>query len=66
MSGRREEHEELAKTLEDFLRNETDRLPFEMLNDMDERITPIQGGDIFLVEWDSDRHTHETRCRKSM
>ena len=61
VTARRQEHEELAKTLEDFLRNETDRLPFEMLNDMDERITPIQGGDIFLVEWDSDRHTHETR-----
>ena len=61
VTARRQEHEELAKTLEDFLRNETDRLPFEMLNDMDERITPIQGGDIFLVDWDSDRHTHETR-----
>lgn len=61
VTARRQEHEELAKTLEDFLRNETDRLPFEMLNDMDERITPIQGGDIFLVEWDSNRHTHETR-----
>jgi len=61
VTARKQEHEALAKTLEDFLRNETDRLPFELLNDMDERITPIQGGDIFLVEWDSDRHTHETR-----
>ena len=61
VTARKEEHEGLAKTLEDYLRNETDRLPFEMLNDMDERITPVQGGDIFLVEWDSDRHTHETR-----
>lgn len=61
VTARKQEHEDLAKTLEDFLRNETDRLPFELLNDMDERITPIQGGDIFLVEWDSDRHTHETR-----
>lgn len=61
VTARKREHEELAKTLEDFLRNEADRLPFEMLNDLDERVTPIQGGDIFLVEWDSDRHTHETR-----
>lgn len=61
VTARRREHEDLAKVLEDFLRNETDRLPFEMLNDLDERITPMQGGDIFLVEWDSDRHTHETR-----
>lgn len=61
VTARKQAHEALAKTLEDYLRNETDRLPFEMLNDMDERITPIQGGDIFLVEWDSDRHTHDTR-----
>ena len=61
VTARKREYEPLAKTLEDYLRNETDRLPFEMLNDMDERITPIQGGDIFLVEWDSNRHTHETR-----
>jgi len=61
VTARKKEQEHLAKTIEDYLRNETDRLPFEMLNDMDERVTPIQGGDIFLVEWDSDRHTHETR-----
>ena len=61
VTARKKAHEALAKTLEDYLRNETDRLPFELLNDMDERITPVQGGDIFLVEWDSDRHTHETR-----
>ena len=61
VTARRQEHEQLAKTLEDYLRNETDRLPFERLNDMDERISPVQGGDIFLVEWDSNRHTHHTR-----
>lgn len=61
VTARREQDVDLAKTVEDFLRNETDRLPFERLNDEDERISPVQGGDIFLVEWDSDRHTHETR-----
>lgn len=61
VTARREEHEQLAKTLEDYLRNETDRLPFEALNDMDERISPVQGGSIFFVEWDSERHTHQTR-----
>mgnify|MGYP003307197036 CR=1 FL=1 len=61
VTARRQEHEQLAKTLEDYLRNETDRLPFERMNDLDERISPVQGGDIFLVEWDSDRHTHHTR-----
>ncbi|NLT57636.1 MAG: hypothetical protein GXX99_01580 [Clostridiales bacterium] len=43
----------LAALIEDLLRGELDRLPFEVLNDMDERTTPIQGGDFFLVEWDS-------------
>lgn len=28
---------------------------------MDERISPVQGGSVFLVEWDSERHTHQTR-----
>lgn len=61
VSARRQEDEERAKTIEDYLRNETDRLPFEKMNDLDERITPVQGGDYFLVEWDADRHTHTTR-----
>lgn len=61
ITARKKAHEELALTAEDFLRNETDRLPFERMNDMDERISPVQGGSYYLVEWDSDRHTHETR-----
>lgn len=60
VTARREAHEELARIAEDFLIDETDRLPFEVMNDLDERITPIQGGDYFFVEWDSDRHTHDT------
>lgn len=46
--------EGLAALIEDLLRAELDRQPFEQLNDMDERTTPIQGGDFFLVEWDSE------------
>ena len=61
MTARRQEEESLAKIAEDFLRNETDRLPFERMNDLDERISPVQGGDFFFVEWDSERHTHETQ-----
>ena len=61
MTARKKEDEALAKIAEDYLRNETDRLPFERLNDLDERISPVQGGDYFFVEWDSDRHTHETQ-----
>ena len=61
LTARKQEDEQLAKIAEDFLRNETDRLPFERLNDLDERISPVQGGDYFFVEWDSERHTHETQ-----
>lgn len=61
ITARKEEDEALAKIAEDFLRNETDRLPFERLNDLDERISPVQGGDYFFVEWDSERHTHDTQ-----
>ena len=56
----RKADEDLAKKVEDMLRNEMDRLPAERLNDTDERTTPIQGGDFFLVEWDSSAHTHTT------
>jgi len=60
VTAKRQEDEEKAKIIEEYLRNEMDRLPFEVLNDMDERITPIQGGNLFFVEWDSNRHTHYT------
>ena len=60
VSAKRPEDEDRAMTIEAFLRNELDYLPFEKINDMDERTTPIQGGDFFLVEWDNDRHTHDT------
>ncbi len=52
--------EVLAAEIEDMLRGEIDRIPFEYLNDEDERTTPIQGGDFFLVEWDNQKHTHTT------
>ncbi|KAF5053832.1 hypothetical protein DSECCO2_394280 [anaerobic digester metagenome] len=66
VTARREADESLAKTIEDFLRNELDRMPFEQINDMDERVCPVQGGDYFLVEWDADRHTHNTRGELSV
>lgn len=52
------EDEHLAKTIEDMLRQELRRLPFEELNDLDERTTPVQGGDIFQVEWDNRAGLH--------
>ena len=49
-----------ARSLENKLRNELDRLPFEAMNDEQERICPTQGGVLFLVEWDSTKHSHTT------
>ncbi len=48
VTPRHEEDEQLAKTIEDYIRNELDRLPFERLNDQDERTTPTHGGDCSL------------------
>ena len=60
VSARSEKDEAKAKIIEDYLRNELDRLPFEAINDMDERTTPMQGGNLFLVEWDMGMKTHST------
>lgn len=55
-----EKDEPLAKIIEDMLRNEMDRLPFAEINDLMERIVPIQGGGAYLVEWDNTARTHTT------
>ena len=52
VTPRRKRDEKLADIIERFLRNELDRLPFEMMNDMAERTVPIQGGVLFNVDWD--------------
>lgn len=54
------EDEHLADVIEHYLRNELDRMPFENINDMQERTVPIQGGAIFWMEWDNSRRTHTT------
>ena len=60
VTPRRKEDEKLAEIIENFLRNELDRLPFEAINDLAERTVPIQGGVAFLVEWDNRARTHDT------
>ncbi|MCD8117866.1 MAG: hypothetical protein LUE21_12325 [Oscillospiraceae bacterium] len=50
---RKDEH--LAALIEDMLRNKLDQLPMEILNDQMERTVPIQGGGLFVLEWDSTR-----------
>lgn len=52
------EDEEAAKKIEKFLENEVRFLNFKELNDLQERIVPIQGGDYFLVEWDNTKGFH--------
>ena len=49
-----------AALIEDMLRNELDRMPFEQYNDIMERTVPIQGGAAFLVEWDNTQRTNAT------
>lgn len=60
VTARNRKDEHLADVIEHFLRNELDRQPFEIMNDMAERTVPIQGGVGFLVEWDNTRRTHST------
>ena len=60
VTARRKEDELKAKLIEDMLRNELDRMPFEKINDMMERTVPIQGGAAFLLEWDNTQRTHTT------
>lgn len=60
VTPRRKRDERLANVIEHYLRNELDRLPFEVINDMAERTVPIQGGVGFLIEWDNTKRTHRT------
>ncbi len=55
-----ERNERNAKSIEVLLKNKRDDLPFERLNDMDERFNPIYGGSIWLIEWDNSITTHNT------
>ena len=49
-----------AKSIETMLNANRDRMPFESLNDIDERYNPIYGGSVWLVEWDETIFTHNT------
>lgn len=53
-----EEDAEQAHKIQQFLENETRILGFSALNDLQERVVPIQGGDFFLVEWDNTKGYH--------
>ncbi len=53
-----EKNERNAKSVEQLLKNKRNRLPFEKMNDLDERLSPIYGGSVWLVEWDESIKTH--------
>lgn len=53
-----EEDKEKARLIESFLTNELENQKLRILNDMQERTTPIQGGCFSLVEWDNSKGTH--------
>lgn len=50
----------LGKMIENMLLDELDRLPVERINDRAERTCKVQGGVLYLVEWDSAQKTHTT------
>lgn len=60
VTARKQEDEGKAKLIEDMIRNELDRMPFEEMNDLLERTVPIQGGAGLLVEWDNTERKHQT------
>ena len=51
--------EELARRIESHIRSVKDKLPFEEMNDLDERFTYIFGGSIWLCEWDESIVGHD-------
>lgn len=48
-----EKHDRNALSIERLLRSIRDKLPYEEMNDLDERYTYIFGGSVWYVEWDN-------------
>lgn len=55
-----ERNERNAKSIEKLLSNIRNKLPFEKMNDIDERYAVIYGASVWLVEWDNSIMTHNT------
>ena len=56
-----ERRDRCAKAIEQLCRGLRSRLPFEELNDLDERYTYILGGSVWLLEWDDRLRDHGER-----
>ena len=55
-----DKHDRCARAIEQLLKVKRNELPFEKLNDLDERYNPIYGSSVWLVEWDDSVRTHNT------
>lgn len=53
-----EEDKDLARNIEAVLRHEISIQSLQELNDLQERTVPIEGGSLWLVEWDPAAGTH--------
>jgi len=60
VTAKRKSDEWLAKEVEDMLKNVVEILPFDQLNDIQERTSYIQGGSYFLCEWDDTLRKRDT------
>lgn len=49
-----ERHDRCSKAIEQLCNAVRNKLPFEAMNDSDERYTYIMGGSVWYVEWDSE------------
>lgn len=58
VTPRRKADERKAEIIENMIRGELDRMPMEEINDLLERMVPIQGGGLYLVEWDQSIRRH--------
>lgn len=55
VTAREERWEEQARVVEDDLRNELNRLPFERINDAQERICKVHGSCFYHIDWDESK-----------
>ncbi|WP_312104916.1 hypothetical protein [Pygmaiobacter massiliensis] len=58
VTARAAEDAGLAAVIEDMLRAQLTRLPFDQMNDLDERNTYLHGGSFYHIEWDNTARTH--------
>ena len=52
------EDQKQAEIIERMLENEIRLLRFKEMNDVSERVVPVQGGDWYHAEWDSTKESH--------